>query len=1289
MSCRSMHSHKHSLSMNSAESIPTTPRDSKPSNPVSVIQLKQNVAPTTTVSNFQVSTSTNNTDLSNLNNNKLSRSPSRTSRSSTTSSTNTSTDQDISRTSSHSKLTNLAHKVTDFLFATRHSIDTSNNTSFNNNDHTLVPTISDSSSPIPSRESSHVSLTTLARGGPASNKRRSFMYRSNMSPPGDSIVNNPNPSANNHSHNHSHNHSNSHNNNHNHNYNYNHTYSNSNNTSNTSQFYLNQSSSTTSVNSTIVPKSSPCHFQCVDMNTSNNFSTQSKVKETHYVHVEYDPVTRKRVLNTYEILKDLGAGQHGKVKLAKDIATGTKVAIKIVDRTGKPALMLNRLSRSGKKQTQEDKIRKEVAIMKKCDHPHVVKLIEVLDAENSRKIYLVLEYLEKGEVKWQLTPKDVFNELVKRGDISGDITELEEDKIIDKLVPEPLLPLNKIKNIFSDILSGLEYLHHQGIIHRDIKPSNLLVNENDEVKISDFGVSFAANLDTKEQDDLELAKTAGTPAFLAPELCSTDGAIKKVTYKIDIWALGVTLYCFLFGCLPFYADSEYKLFESINNDEVKFPDMSVWRVAKSLSDRDFAVATDLILKLLDKNPDTRIEIDEIKNHPFIANDLKNTKNYAGWNKEMKIDVSNEEVNEAVVGLGNRIKKRFSHALKKITGEDTSHEKKKKSSKKIEEYSGIHSQPLESLKTDCSYILSEKNNYPIDSVSMFLMGDECDSRDRDSYIENTRKTKTKSSSQLKREAIFNNKELKSHQTNQINNTKVNKNTTKLTSEHSKKETINQEKPNKNINELFIEPKAEAIVCSNTESLKSCVNSNKTEGYNSCVMSSDESDHFDHKSNEFDIKTEDINGDNDDNESCNDNDEFDYRKQLQMSEEMNNNEVKLTVNPSFASLDSFYDDSYQSFMNPSNSGLYTSLDSFSNRNAISSRTPIRIPTGNSGRGSPNSVPLNLNTHLDHIGHSADTRESLMMIRKHSNSPVNSNTETFMHPASLQNSFNALRGKSVNNQISPVNNPMINPLGNPRIPNQISNIRNQNKPSIPISSQYMNNRGIPSNGNVKKRAIFSNMTDSESSDTEDERDGPFSEHEKISSPTRQCKNGGNNFGDEHEAIAEKETRARKAVFTSGDIDDDESSNTESDNDNEKTFIISPKTSFVQGNQMPTKTSIYGTKINLLHHSFDDDDDDTDDNSEDELFLSFGKDKNTNYKNVKLPTSQIDFEARQIIAPSSNYIVDTVNVVDVPDAIFDSEKGIDLDSRSVKPTYTVSQAQNKLGSLTLNDDDWLGDKR
>ena len=117
-------------------------------------------------------------------------------------------------------------------------------------------------------------------------------------------------------------------------------------------------------------------------------------KETHTAEVDFDPMTGNKLINNYEVLEELGRGEHGKVKLGRDLKSGQKVAIKIVPR-------FSNKRRLGKLGSPEDKVKKEVAILKKARHPNVVSLLEVIDDPNRQKVYIVLEYVEKGEIIWR------------------------------------------------------------------------------------------------------------------------------------------------------------------------------------------------------------------------------------------------------------------------------------------------------------------------------------------------------------------------------------------------------------------------------------------------------------------------------------------------------------------------------------------------------------------------------------------------------------------------------------------------------------------------------------------------------------------------------------------------------------------------------------------------------------------------------------------------------------------------------------------------------------------------
>ncbi|KAI8883007.1 kinase-like protein [Backusella circina FSU 941] len=355
--------------------------------------------------------------------------------------------------------------------------------------------------------------------------------------------------------------------------------------------------------------------------TIKSSHSHPQVVTTTTIHKDYDPQTGNKLLNNYMILKEIGRGVHGKVKLAVDLTTNELVAIKIVDKKNRRRQMGYSLLR-GHSQLQngepiseenEQKIRREIAILKKCSHPNVVRLYEVIDDPTSRKIYMALEYTESGEIEWR------------------DQNDL------------PIIDISDARAMFRDIVCGLDYLHYQGIIHRDIKPANLLLSRDHVAKISDFGVSYfnemlAVDASIQPSDEImaridrELAETAGTPAFFAPELCcagdlpttttQSDSNEKqtrrpRISKAIDVWALGVTLYCFIYGRCPFIAATEFELFDTIPIQPLTFP---------KREDVGFEIeeeAKDLLTRLLTKNPDERITLEEVKHHPWVTADLNN------------------------------------------------------------------------------------------------------------------------------------------------------------------------------------------------------------------------------------------------------------------------------------------------------------------------------------------------------------------------------------------------------------------------------------------------------------------------------------------------------------------------------------------------------------------------------------------------------------------------------------------------------------------------------------------
>lgn len=137
-------------------------------------------------------------------------------------------------------------------------------------------------------------------------------------------------------------------------------------------------------------------------------------------------------------------------------------------------------------------------------------------------------------------------------------------------------------------------MHAQGVIHRDIKPDNLLLSEDDVLKVVDFGVSEMF----EKTDSMVKAKSAGSPAFTAPELC---GQHREISGKAaDIWSMGVSLFCLKYGKLPFVRPGIFEIYEAIKTEAPPIPEGE---------DANFV---DLIVRILDKDPNTRITMAELR-----------------------------------------------------------------------------------------------------------------------------------------------------------------------------------------------------------------------------------------------------------------------------------------------------------------------------------------------------------------------------------------------------------------------------------------------------------------------------------------------------------------------------------------------------------------------------------------------------------------------------------------------------------------------------------------------------
>eukprot|EP00800_Vazella_pourtalesii_P011620 TRINITY_DN2796_c0_g1_i1.p1 TRINITY_DN2796_c0_g1~~TRINITY_DN2796_c0_g1_i1.p1 ORF type:complete len:661 (-),score=92.55 TRINITY_DN2796_c0_g1_i1:803-2785(-) len=265
------------------------------------------------------------------------------------------------------------------------------------------------------------------------------------------------------------------------------------------------------------------------------------------------------------LLEDCGTRMVGPYVLGKTLGKGqtglVKIGTHIASRNRVAIKIVNREKLS---QNILLKVEREIAIMKLIEHPHVLRLFDVY--ENKKHLYLVLEYVSGGEL---------FDYLVKKGKLSE----------------------NEARKFFRQIISAMDFCHAHSVCHRDLKPENLLLDDKHDIKIADFGMASL-------QVENFLETSCGSPHYACPEVIRGE---KYDGRKADVWSCGVILYALLVGSLPFDHDNLKVLLEKVKKGIFTVP-----RFVPQL-------AQDLIRGMVHSDPDTRLSIQQVKEHVWVRN----------------------------------------------------------------------------------------------------------------------------------------------------------------------------------------------------------------------------------------------------------------------------------------------------------------------------------------------------------------------------------------------------------------------------------------------------------------------------------------------------------------------------------------------------------------------------------------------------------------------------------------------------------------------------------------------
>jgi len=267
-------------------------------------------------------------------------------------------------------------------------------------------------------------------------------------------------------------------------------------------------------------------------------------------------------MEKYEIINSLGEGSYGKVYKVKIKNTEKYRAMKVIKK------------RYQYNPQEEEKIIKEIQILKKLDHPNIIRVFEFFNTKSD--FYIISELCEGGEL---------FDRIIKL------------KKLNEKVAAY----------VMKQLLSTIQFCHKNQILHRDLKPENILIeSEGDSQKEDNLFIIRVIDFGTAEifKNNTLLSKQIGTPYYIAPEVLNN-----KYNEKCDLWSCGVILYILLSGCPPFYGKNDNEIFEKVKKGQLNFK-QKIWQ---EISDD----AKNLIKSLLEFDYNLRPTAEQALEHPWF------------------------------------------------------------------------------------------------------------------------------------------------------------------------------------------------------------------------------------------------------------------------------------------------------------------------------------------------------------------------------------------------------------------------------------------------------------------------------------------------------------------------------------------------------------------------------------------------------------------------------------------------------------------------------------------------